>query len=329
MIGYCSLIEYLNPEVTGLFDIRVFEEWTTNIEYVKYKNIGIEQKTETLILGSSTSEAYNPSDVNEIFKTKSYIASLGGADTPTRSVFFKEAIDRLPNLRRIIYVADFFEFNKDIAKPAVAFNKEMGSQLARYAKPGPLKFIRYYFNHQLFENAVNILKRKKKNKKIELSNNGAASRSMVLSSIQAQEGFESKINQEEKRKLTEYIIENYITYSKSVLDHYDKLNPTVVELYKEMIKKAQEKNIEIIFVLSPYHHDFRKRLMSMKGITERYSQWQKKLDEFGQETGVVVINGTNVLIANEPMSGAWRDGIHYSRPSAYTILNNGYSGKLP
>ncbi len=322
---YVAIVEGLNPQLTGFLNLRYFEKWTTNIEYMKFQNIGRVEDVETVVLGSSTSEAYHASDIDKIFNTKTYTLSLGGADTPTRYVFFKKAIEEFSNLKRIIYIADFFEFNKEEAKPAVAFNKEMGASLPSFAKPNGIDFIKYYLNHQLLEDAFNILKRKKKNKQIILGDDGSASRSMVISSIQAKNGLRALITKEQKEKLTEYIVENYVTYSRSVLNDFEELNQVILSLYEEMISMAQEKKIEIIFILSPYHNDFRNRLMEIENIPKHYESWQELFSKYSEKIGVIVVNPTESFIATEPLSGAWRDGIHYGREAAFSFVEEAKS----
>ena len=322
LISFVTFVEVINPSLTGRLDLRFFEPWTTNIEYVKFKRIGKVEDVETIILGSSTSEAYHTSDMDKLFNTKSYALSLGGADTPTRSIFFKQAVKEFKKLKRIIYVADFFEFNKESAKAEVAFNREMGKELAPIARPNLLRFIRYYLNHQLLEDGLNVLKRKKKNKKITIGLNGATSRSMVLSPIQAKSGYRTLLKEEEKKKLMEYVLENAITYSRSVLNDFNQLNPVIKSLYREMIALAKEENIEIIFVLSPYHFEFRKKLMKLEKISDLYEKWQEEFIEYEREDNISVINATKSYIATEPMSGAWRDGIHYSREAVFKILED-------
>lgn len=102
LVLYMTVVEGVNPQLTGLLNFRDFKKWTTNIEYVKFDKVGKSEGVETVILGSSTSEAYHPVDVDKIFGTKSYVLSLGGADTPTRYVFFKQAIKKFTSLKRIM-----------------------------------------------------------------------------------------------------------------------------------------------------------------------------------------------------------------------------------
>lgn len=320
---YVGIIEFFNPHLTGIFNYREFEKWTTNIEYVKYRSMEKVEGVETLIVGSSTSEAYHPSDVDKLYSTRSYVTSLGGADTPSRTVFIKKAIKEFKNLKRIIYIADFFEFNKYVAKPQVAFNLEMGQELPSYAKPSLLKFIRYYLNHQLLEDSFNIVKRKKKNKQIEVGSNGATSRSMVLSSVQVEKGINNQLDDKKMGQLMEYIIENSITYKTSVLNNFEQLNPTVVKLYEEILDMAKNKEIEIIFILSPYHYEFKKRLKEIPSFNETYAKWTSLLEGYDKMGHVKVISGVNEIFSTSERSGAWRDGIHYSREAAFHLLKQG------
>lgn len=318
-----ALFETTNPHVTGFLGIDHFEPWHVNLEYAKFDQLNeVKAPIETLVIGSSTSEAFVPKDVEAIFGGNAYIVSLGGADTPSRMAVLKESLRQFKDLKRIIYVADFFEFNQPKAKPEVAFQKEMGALIPNYARPNIIEFCKYYLSNQSFEDVFNVLKRFKKDKRLIINSDGTMNQSMILSPLNPNTHADQKLSPSAKIKLNEQIAENYQTYSRSVLKDMKSLNTNVIELYREAVSLAKRREVKLNFILSPYHHDFRELLFKIPHVEKNYELWRFFLGELGEGKGVSVVDTTQHEIATEPMSGVWRDGIHYNRLSAMVFLKS-------
>ncbi len=311
----------VNPHQTGFFGIQKFKPWHVNLEYAKFDQLkNVKAPIETLIVGSSTSEAYVASDVEEVFGSKAYVVSLGGADTPSRMAVIFEAMKRFSSLKRIIYIADFFEFNRPKAKPEVAFQPEMGELIPLFAKGSVVDFCKYYLSNQSFEDVFNVLKRRKKDKRLSINLDGTMNQSMILSPLKSDSSPQGLLNEEQKKKLSEQISENYQTYSRNVLKEMKNLNPKVIELYRNLLERTKAENIKLNFILSPYHHDFKASLSEVPNFEKNYELWKVFLTELGERDHVHTLDTTNHFIATHPMSAVWRDGIHYNRESAMSFL---------
>jgi len=318
---YGALFEITNPHVTGFFNSKAFRPWHINLEYAKFDRLKeVSAPIESLVVGSSTSEAFVAADVENLFGGKAYIISLGGADTPTRFSVIQEAMKRFKSLKRIIYVADFFEFNRALAKPEVAFQSEMAANIPSFAKPTLAGFFKYYLSNNSFEDSFNILKRYKKDKRLQINADGTMNQSMVLSPLKAKSDPMGLLTSSQKVKLTEEILENTQTYKRSVLNNIKELNPNVVNLYKRLAQSTKEKGLELHFIMAPYHHDFKSELFKLPRIEKHYGSWGRFMREFDQEEHIRLVDGTTHFVASEPMSAVWRDGIHFNRETAFAFL---------
>lgn len=319
---YLLLICIVNPQQTAPFALSSkFNKFHDNFLLRKVQLME-ENKYETLVLGSSTSEAFSVQDVNHYLKTSTFHGSLGGGNTTSRYVLFKKALANFPNLKKVIYVADLYEFNQKQAPSTLAYNDYLASEIEDSSLlPSRFDYFKYLFSHQLLESAFSVLKRSKNGYLSPLLNDGSTATSMIMSTVQTEQNFYAKINNENKPKLREEILENNGTYSRSVLANFKELDPSVKSLYKALVKYAQEKNIQVTFILSPYHAEFRNLLFENKDIKLRYNEWENFFEDLKSERNVFIYNPLNSFIATNSESGVWRDGIHYNGHAASFFLN--------
>ena len=320
-IVYCAFISFVNPQQTAPISLSdKFRPYHDNFILRKVELME-QNKFETLILGSSTSEAFYTSEVDHYFKTKSFHGSIGGGNTFARYVLFKKALKNFPDIKRVIYIADFYEFNQDEIPNVLAFNNDMNSELEpRFWLHHQFDYLKYLFSHQLIESAFSVMKRKSKGYQSPLLPDGSTTTSMIMSTVQTEEAFNSKIAPENKQKLHEEILENNVTYSQNVLANFEELNPDVKFYYKKLIDEARARNVEVLFLLTPYHHDFRKLLFKDEKIVKRYGEWESFFKGLAESQNVKVFDFLNSVIATDPESGVWRDGIHFNTFAASTFI---------
>jgi len=321
-IIYLSILVYINPKQTfNILPSNKFSKYTDNFIYLKIKSIETNHDFQTVIIGSSTSESFNPADVNFILNTNSFSASTGGGNTPTRYALFNSAVKNMKNLKRIIYIADFFEFNRPTPKDEVILSEKVNTYLdVPELKPNLLIKMKHIFSHQLFESIFKVIKKLKKDKRTLINSNGTSDRSMILSPIDNANAFSSQIPASQKFALLKQIKENYTTYSQRVLNNFTELSPLVIKLFEKMNSLAKENNIQIIYILAPYHNDFRNMLFQDPKISKRYNEWQSLFRRFAKNSNILLYNPLTSKIAIDPMSGVWRDGIHFNRQSSSYML---------
>lgn len=324
---YLLLICIINPQQSApLVLSKKFDEYHDNF-LLRKAQLMEKNDYQTLILGSSTSEAFSVQDVNHYLNTTAFHGSLGGGNTVARFVLFKKALQHFPNLKTIIYVTDLYEFNQSKAPQALAYNDYLAKEIEDFELlPSRFDYLKYLFSHQLIESAFTVIKRSKKGYTSPLLNDGSTTTSMIMSTVQTEHNFYSKINPENKPKLREEILENNVTYSQSVLANFKRLDPKVKQLYLTLVQEAKQKKINVIFIMSPYHHDFRKLLFANEDVRLRYNDWIdfiKSLGSLGNnEEGVIVYNPLSSFVSTSPESGVWRDGIHYNSYAATFFLND-------
>jgi len=91
--------------------------------------------------------------------------------------------------------------------------------------------------------------------------------------------------------------------------------------YKELIKITKDKEIELIFILSPYHADFKKKLFESPLLKSNYQKWIEQLKNYAKKSSHVrSIDGTTLPFATSKSSNVWRDGLHYNRQAAFSII---------
>lgn len=319
---HVGFISYVNPQITAPFSLTdKYAAFHDNF-LLKKAELMKGQSYETIILGSSTSEAFSVQDANHAFKTTSFHGSIGGGNTASRYVLYKKAERNFKDLKRVIYVADLYEHNQPKPVDLLAFNDELSSELKdKNILPPKSDYLKHLFSHKILESALLVMKRAGKNYQSPLLKDGSTSTSMIMSTVHTEENFNAKIAPEHRAKLMEEIIENHGTYSRSVLADFKELNPEVKNLFQALVKEAGEKNIEVIFILAPYHAEFRKLLFQNEDIKNRYQDWIAFFNELGNSPNVKIYNPLESVIATDPESGVWRDGIHFNAPTATYFLN--------
>lgn len=323
VLGHVLFISFIDPQKTAPLSLsRAYENYHDNFILKKVKLIE-KFPFETLILGSSTSEAFLVSEVNHRFNTHSFHASIGGGSTVARYTLFKKAWKSNNSLKRVLYVADFFEMNKLSVPDLVAFNNELKIETDTLElTPHRGQYLKYLFSHQILESAFLVMKRKRKNYQSPLLADGSTSQSMILSTVETLTSFNSKISPLNRIKLNEEIMENYGTYANNVLAGFDELNNHSKKLVESLVSESQEKSIEVIFILAPYHESFRKKLLANPKLSARYKEWINFFESLKKTPGVLVYNPTMSLIATDPDSGVWRDGIHFNQFAATYFLKD-------
>lgn len=328
VVAYVFFISYVDPQMTAPFSLsNKYTSYHDNFLLRKAKLME-GQSYETLILGSSTSEAFSNQDANDLLKTTTFHGSIGGGNTASRYTLFKKAQKNFKNLRRVIYVADLYEFNQPRPVDILSFNDELSSELeGKNILPWKIDYLKYLFSHKLLESAFAVVKRERKKYQTPLLQDGSTTTSMIMSKVHTEENFYAKINPENKPKLMEEILENNVTYSRSVLANFKQLDLDVKNLFLSLAKEAKEANIEVVFVLAPYHYEFRQLLFQSEDIKARYHDWIKFFEELQKVYGVRLYNPLESAIATDPDSGVWRDGIHFNTQAAAFFLNEIAKGK--
>ena len=278
----------------------------------------------TVIVGSSTAEVFEPCDIDYYLKTKSFIASTGGASATTRYGLIRYAIDHMPQLEMVVYIADIYEFKEVVAKTDIFYNFYLYPYLNEVGineiRPSFVERFQDFLSHQQFESATTVLKKYLNKKNDVYSPNGQMSSSIITSPIIDEGVGITTISKEIQKELMLQIHENFYTYSHSVLNDFTILPPAIKQLYADLIRRIKEKKLKLVFLLSPYHPTFKKMLFELNEFPQRYNEWVHFLQSFHDGKNIFVINQLEEPIVSDETLHLWRDGIHYFRPISIRYL---------
>lgn len=319
---YVSLLIVVDPKQTmEVIDENRFGLYHDNFVLKKRQVMQAGRRDfDTLILGSSTSEVFLPFDVNTNFSAHSFSASSGGGQTPVRFAFFQAALEDFPNLKRVIYIVDLFEFNHNVLNGEFLYNSELTRLTSSLKLERSLwKSLRYHFSNQILESVFHVFKKERKKVETVINPDGTTTRSMILSPVKADDKTRL-LNEKTKARLMEQVDENFYTYSQLVLNQFSKLNPDVLEAFEQINLMTQKRGIEVIYILSPFQNDFYQKIQTLPHLSERLQEWRALFTQFDSLEHVKVLDSFDQDWSQNPLSPVWRDGIHFNRKTASEML---------
>lgn len=307
-----------------------------NLYLKKYERLQNYKTIKTLILGSSTSEHYATIDTNIFFGGPSFHASVPGSQTIGRLALLNQAIATHPELKTVIYIADFYEFNDNFQyflDPMVVDNNKLVKKLPDYVKNWrkfnakeyfwkfysyivlaeafqQLKLMMLQSQHPIYSESGDILLAKNwQRQKID---------SNLIEKLKglATKSADKKIN----KYLASEIDESLIEYRDGVLKNFNYSQRTE-KLFKTMAKNLSAKNINFIIILSPYHPLFKTKLLTSPGLRTSYHNWKNFMGSLSKQPSTYVVDRLDESRQFPKTSNYWTDGVHYSRDIANILLH--------
>ena len=294
-----------------------------NMAFKKFSLIKGNTAYTDLIVGSSTSEVFVPQMIEELYGVKSFLGGTGGAKTAYRLAQINYAIKNNPNLKRVIYVVDLFEFQgsgldtHSYYQPAIM--DEVPKVIrAQIPSPDITSRIQDFFSEAAISSSFKTLKDYRKFKKgqyqSQFKNDGTTEKSMVV--VDHKEDIEPRVLR---------IARAYEPTYKNLTQ----LDPVVIETFKEVARTAESQNIEIYFIITPWHSLFYEHFKDDLKRNNIYSQWIEFIKGLSH-TNIKVIDFSYPYSKEKGIGDKkefWHDGVHFSHKSAEIILNEIYRAK--
>ena len=316
-----GLVTYTNPfQITNApWSIDFISD--RNMSYKKFLLLKDNTGYTDLIIGSSTSEVLVPEMIQKLYGVKSFLAGTGGSKTPFRLAQIQFAIKNNPNLKKIIYVSDLFEFTNSDLDTKTFYQDEIMDEIpqslrSKLLKPDLISRVQDYFSEPTLQATFKTLSDYRKFKKGEYQsqfrNDGSTEKSMVV--IDSKESIDSRVMRIAKAYESQY-------------RNFQGLDDTSKEFLNEIIKIVLEKNIELNIVIAPWHTKFYEHFKNdLVEKSNTYSAWVSHIKSLEKPSLRVidfsypVSQGKGVLDSSE----YWHDGVHFSHKSAEIILNEIY-----
>lgn len=291
-----------------------------NSTLIKFNRMG-ENKTFTdLIVGSSTSEVFVPQIFKDKYNVDAYLAGDGGASTPVRWIFIKEAVNTHTQLRRVIYVADLFEFKDVKLENSIYFQHQLMKNLINYSswyeKPEGLDRIYDFLSRKALQNSFKTLKDYIKYKKgtylSQYRIDGTTEKSMV--EYKSSEPIESRAFR---------LARSY----QSIYGNMSELNPKTFEFFELMTSELSQRNIELVVIIPPWHEAFYKVFETHLNETQVYQKWITYLKSLSGPKRRV-IDYSYPAYQQKGISESdefWHDGVHFSKKAMEVMIDEVYS----
>lgn len=339
-VGVVSILMLVNYLFVSLADPnRVFNApWmlhtatSYNFYLEKLHLMAKAKDTEVIVLGSSTSENYLNKDVESLFQQKSFHASVAASQAIGRMALANYALENLPQLKSIIYVADFYEFNQSFPEfidPLVADNKTLAAYIPKVALGWEEWDIEQSFwqiySQSVTEKSIEQVKKAMTGKDPSIyAANGdkvdsvSAPVTPMDPAIVQQLASEAQTAQPDAW-LDSKISESVLEYINGALQEFEYATRAEA-LFYDLTKKVAEKNINLYIIPSMYHPRFSEEIFVNKDLAAGHKRWMEFLISLGRLPNVHVLDTTPAAKWIPNVKPYWRDGVHYSQVPSSLLL---------
>ncbi|MBU6154683.1 MAG: hypothetical protein KGP28_10310 [Bdellovibrionales bacterium] len=277
-----------------------------NQAYKRFKLIEDAKEVTDLVIGSSTSEIFVPQVLKERFGVNAFASNSGGASLPLRVILIRHALSVQPNLKRIIYVSDLFEFAKAKLETQVYYQPEMRGWLdPRFLpdlKPDLSDRFNDFFSFTVIDRAIRTWKdyllHRKGLCRSSYNEDGSTTRSMIG----------GKAGDSIEKRVMSSAIALTPLYSEMT-----QLDPIALELFTGLLNDIKTRTgVEVHLILSPFHELFYERFKDHFSKTGLYQNWITTLQSF---------EGPNIHVHDfsypryfehgiTSLDSFWQDGTH-------------------
>lgn len=283
-----------------------------NVAYKRYKLMEASPKITDLIVGSSTCEIFQPYFLKKHFPIEPFNAGTPAASVQLRYLLIKAGLKLHPELKRVIYVADLFEFNDFDLPSKILFQPELRSylddeDLSRIKKPDFESRLHDYISDLVIERSLATLKDFVKNGlglyHSRFHPDGGTNRSMIV------------VNPRDPikiRALTTAIEQ------RGIYGEMKSLNQDTLWMYQKLVRLIESTpGVELHIVLAPFHKYFFNRFRNNFERTQIYKDWLHLIHKLGESpSGRIRVHDFSfpnyLKFGVKYDSSFWIDGVHFS-----------------
>lgn len=284
---------------------------TQNVYYQGAQIAKAHGDAEVLILGSSRGQTTSPLWFQEVTGQKTLNLSLGGADLLLKLVLARISEDSGAPIKKIIWMADYFEFIPQNTDAKVLNTKAFAPYLpeSQHGSGNILSFLQRLIDHKSFEASIANLKKRDFN----ISDQGAGSGIDYKACLA--EDFKGSTAADVLGKEVDLLFESY----KSSIFKYPQ-SESYWDYFVRQLGQWSEEGVEVEIVIAPYHPQFMKRMQNeIPEIYKAQADWISRLESLNIPK-VKVKNFINGIPGGDASPRYWDDGVHYSCRGAMHMI---------
>jgi hypothetical protein len=277
---------------------------TVNLYYHVAQRILAHPDAEQVLIGSSRGEGVSGFELEKSTGLKTLNLSIGGSEAKSKLAFIKIAQKNL-KLKRVIWIADYFELLTDIADPKILFSPALSAyipqELQITSADAKLKIVGRLFDRQTIEASIHQIS----HREIAVLDQGPSSQSSYENCLKPE--FQGRHSKEILAKEVDLI---YNGYRQQIFT--TKENPNAWNAFENEINQLSQAEIEVVIVVPPYNPKFIERLKKDRpAVFERHLAWVAQLEAL-KIGHVKVLNFFGGIPGDDGSPRFWDDGVHFS-----------------
>lgn len=267
MIVILGFVTWMDPFQNLNFPWKIDFISDRNPAYKRFHLLSQAPGVTDLIIGSSTSEVFVPQVLKEKYGVQAFAGNSGGASLPSRYLMIRNAFATQPTLKRIIFVSDLFEFDRQRLETGIYFQPQMMQYFEPWleaAHPTWVQRIDDYFSILVVDRSFRTLKDYLAYKNGKYMSAYAADGSTTQSMIGARVG--DKIENRAR---------NSALALQTIYGEMKELDSFSIQVYQHLAAlMSQHPEAELHIILAPFHEVFYHYFKDHFEKTKIYEKWK-------------------------------------------------------
>lgn len=286
---------------------------TQNVYYQAAQTAVASPDAEILILGSSRGETTPSKWIEDVTGQKTINLSIGGAEILLKIALLNAALDAGINIKKVIWIADYFELvpvSTDIkTKITPALQKHIGSVTGEDIFYYYLGHLQRLIDHNSLEASFEQLK----GDPSSLFSKGGNGSSIDYVKCKDPRYLGSIPSEDIKKR----VAASYSGFQERLAADQD---PAYWSLFDGQLRALNEKGIEVILFIPPYHPDFKMKFdIEFPQYAAQSKAWITRLNSMSSEK-IRVLNYFEGIPGDDKGPSFWDDGMHMTCKSAIIML---------
>lgn len=294
---------------------------TQNVYYEAVQLIAANPEAQVLILGSSRGQTTPGLWVQEQTGLKTLNLSKGGAGVLLKLALVRTALEHKLPLKRVIWIADYFEVAGDVTDVKVRQTPVLRKHLmAELPEEGGIKnrleSLQRLVDHNTFE--ASLAQMKSLSKAFQIPESGAN----IDFKACAAPDFKGKTPAEVLFKEVD------ISYSTFAPVLRSKLNESYMGYLKQELQSLEQRGVEVLVLIPPFQPGFMARFADeFPEAVQAHNQWLAQLKSWQSEK-IQVSSFWEGIPGDDKGPSFWDDGAHPTCKSMVLMLQKGLSQSI-
>lgn len=315
LLSVASVNYFMDPMCYYRCDTVDVTRKTQNVYYQAAQTVAANPDVEVLILGSSRGETTSPLWVQEVTGMKTVNLSKGGSGLMLKLALLKTAADFQLPVKKVIWIADYFEFSEISTDMKVrltpVLNQGLNQQMDFWGQVQAwTSGLQRLIDHKSFEASLAQIKTKPGENFFEAKGSGA----QIDYKLCASPDFKGKRTPELLKK------EVHLSYGQFLGPLTSTLSEGYLQAFHKQIHELEAKGIEVLILIPPYHPDLMDRFkLEHAAVYELHKKWEASLLSL-QSQKVIVKSYLEGFPNDSKGPDFWDDGAHPTCKAMMRVL---------